>query len=209
MCGNAIRCVGKYLYDHRLTQKQEIDIETLSGIKHLWLTVEGGAAVSARVHMGRAVFEAAKIPAIPLSGANEIVCEQIEAGGSAYTITCVSMGNPHAVIFMDAIKKLALEKIGPAFEYHPRFPERINTEFVHVISPDELEMRVWGARQRRNACMRYRCLRIGCRRSQNRTLPRRFAGIRTSSRRYAQNYLRHGVCGHDGRPLREILRRSI
>ena len=143
MCGNAIRCVGKYLYDHRLTQKQEIDIETLSGIKHLLLTVEGGAAVSARVHMGRAVFEAAKIPAIPLSGANEIVCEQIEAGGSAYTITCVSMGNPHAVIFMDAIKKLALEKIGPAFEYHPRFPERINTEFVHVISPDELEMRVW------------------------------------------------------------------
>ena len=143
MCGNAIRCVGKYLYDHNLTQKQEIDIETLSGIKHLWLTVEEGSVVSARVHMGRAVFETAKIPAISPSGANEIISEQIKAGGNAYTVTCVSTGNPHAVIFMDAIKELALEKIGPAFEHHPCFPERINTEFVHVISPGELEMRVW------------------------------------------------------------------
>lgn len=143
MCGNAIRCVGKYLYDNGLTKKREIDIETLSGVKHLWLTVADGTVVSAAVNMGRAVFEAAKIPAISPSGSSEIIDEPVQTANCTYALTCVSMGNPHAVIFTDAVKDLALSEIGPGFERHPLFPERINTEFIRVISPSELEMRVW------------------------------------------------------------------
>ena len=140
MCGNAIRCVGKYLYDNKIVDKTEISIETLSGIKYLSLTVKDGKAEFIRVDMGNAILEAQKIPVI----ANDPpVRFPLEIDGKTYEMTCVSMGNPHAVTFLDEIDDLPLEKIGPIFENHKIFPERVNTEFVKIIGKNHLKMRVW------------------------------------------------------------------
>ena len=140
MCGNAIRCVGKYLYDNKIVDKTEISIETLSGIKYLSLTVKDGKAEFIRVDMGNAILEAQKIPVI----ANDPpVRFPLEIDGKTYEMTCVSMGNPHAVTFLDEIDDLPLEKIGPIFENHKIFPERVNTEFVKIIAKNHLKMRVW------------------------------------------------------------------
>ncbi len=141
MCGNATRCIGKFVYDKGLTDKTRVTLETLSGIKILDLDVKDGKVEKVTVDMGKANFKAGEIPVI--SGSNEVVEQELTVGDRTDKITCVSMGNPHCVIFTQGIDSLELEKIGPGYENHPMFPERINTEFVEFIDPHTLKMRVW------------------------------------------------------------------
>lgn len=141
MCGNGIRCVAKYVYDYGLTDKTQISVETLGGLKYLDLTVEDGKVSLVKVDMGKPELEADLIPII--SEREQVIDEPIEVDGKEYHMTGVSMGNPHAVIYVDDVKGLDLEKIGPKFENHERFPKRINTEFVHCIDRQTVEMRVW------------------------------------------------------------------
>lgn len=141
MCGNGIRCVAKYVYDYGLTDKTQISVETLGGIKYLDLTVEDGKVSLVKVDMGKPELEADLIPII--SEREQVIDEPIEVDGKEYHMTGVSMGNPHAVIYVDDVKGLDLEKIGPKFENHERFPKRINTEFVHCIDRQTVEMCVW------------------------------------------------------------------
>ena len=141
MCGNGIRCVAKYVYDYGLTDKTQISVETLGGIKYLDITVEDGKVSLVKVDMGKPELEADLIPII--SEREQVIDEPIEVDGKEYHMTGVSMGNPHAVIYVDDVKGLDLEKIGPKFENHERFPKRINTEFVHCIDRQTVEMRVW------------------------------------------------------------------
>lgn len=141
MCGNGIRCVAKYVYDHGIVRKDHMSVETKSGIKQLELTVEDGKAVYVKVNMGEAVLKPSEIPV--QAGGEDYIARQIEAGGKNYTVTCVSMGNPHCVVFTEGIDGMDLEKTGPLFENHPLFPDRINTEFVEVLDDHTLKMRVW------------------------------------------------------------------
>lgn len=141
MCGNGIRCVAKYVYDRGLTDKTHISIETLAGIKYLELTVEKGQVSQVRVDMGEPELLAEKIPVI--SQQEKVIDVPITAGEKEYRMTCVSMGNPHCVVFMEDVEDLEIEKIGPLFENHELFPKRINTEFVKVIDRKTLQMRVW------------------------------------------------------------------
>ncbi len=142
MCGNGIRCVAKYVYDYGLTDKTSISVETLGGIKYLDLTVEDGKVKLVKVDMGRPILTPSEIP-VEAEG-ERAVDEPIETDGKEYRMTCVSMGNPHAVIFVDEdVKDISLEMIGPKFENHKRFPNRINTEFARVLDRKTVEMRVW------------------------------------------------------------------
>lgn len=141
MCGNAIRCVAKYVYDRGMTKSTEISIETGAGIKYLVLTVEAGKVTMVRVDMGEPILNPDLIP-VQASG-DRVVDEPITVAGKEWRMTCVSMGNPHAVVFVDDVKAFELEKYGPQFENHPRFPKRTNTEFVEIISRTEASMRVW------------------------------------------------------------------
>ena len=141
MCGNGIRCVAKYAYEHGIVHSDEITIETKSGIKALKLTVENGLVTYITVNMGQAVLEPAKIP-VSADG-DTFVAKKLVVDGKEYEATCVSMGNPHCVIFTEGIDDLDLEKIGPSFENHKLFPDRINTEFVEVIDDHTIKMRVW------------------------------------------------------------------
>lgn len=141
MCGNAIRCVGKFIFDHGITNKKTVTIETLSGVKTLELTVENEKVVSARVDMGKAILTPEKIP-VNLTG-DKIVGVKTAIAGTEEKITCVSMGNPHNVIFVDDPYALDLEKIGPSYENDPLFPERVNTEFACVTDKNKITMRVW------------------------------------------------------------------
>lgn len=141
MCGNGIRCVAKYVYDYGLTDKTSITVNTASGIKYLDLTIEDGKAVQIRVNMGAPILEPFKIPVI--SEKEIVLDEPILADGKEYRITAVSMGNPHAVTYIDDVKGLDIEKIGPQFEHHPIFPDRVNAEFVKVLDRHTVEMRVW------------------------------------------------------------------
>ena len=142
MCGNGIRCVAKYVYDYGLTDKTYISVETLAGIKYLDLTVEDGKVRLVKVDMGQPILEPEKIPVA--SKGSRVVDEPLLVDGKEYRMTCVSMGNPHAVIFVDEdVKNLPLEKMGPSFENHTCFPKRVNTEFVRVIDRHTAEMRVW------------------------------------------------------------------
>lgn len=142
MCGNAIRCVGKYLYDNAMVDKKEISIETLSGIKYLTLCEgEDGKIAKVKVDMGQAELEAEKIPVTLKKG--KIISEKAMIGNKEEVITCVSMGNPHCVVFVDSVDGLDLEKIGPVFENADIFPDRINTEFIEVLGRNKLKMRVW------------------------------------------------------------------
>ncbi len=141
MCGNGIRCVAKYVYDHGIVRKDHMSVETKSGIKQLELTVEDGKAVYVKVNMGEAVLKPSEIP-VQAEG-EDFIARQIEAGGKNYTVTCVSMGNPHCVVFTEGIDGMDLEKTGPLFENNPLFPDRINTEFVEVLDDHTLKMRVW------------------------------------------------------------------
>ena len=140
MCGNAIRCVGKYLYENGIVDKINISVETLSGIKYLTLTVENGKVSYVSVDMGTASFVPCKIPVVSES---ELINAPITVPSGGYRFTAVTVGNPHAVIYADEIDSLDLYKIGPEFENNELFPERINTEFVKVISDTHLQMRVW------------------------------------------------------------------
>ena len=132
MCGNASRCVGKYLYEKGLTKKTSIKLETLSGIKVLDLKVVNEKVVSVKVNMGKPIVEAKNIPVI--SDEEEVINRELIINKEKYNITCISMGNPHCVVFMDNIHNLDLEKIGPYFENNEIFPDRINTEFVEIIN---------------------------------------------------------------------------
>ena len=141
MCGNGIRCVGKYVYDHGLTDKTEIDVNTLAGVKHLVLHVENGVVASVTVDMGAPELEPAKIPVV--SDRAPVVGEPIEVEGHPFTMTCVSMGNPHAVVFVDDTAGFPVDEIGRPFECHPAFPRRVNAEFIQVLGRSEVNMRVW------------------------------------------------------------------
>lgn len=141
MCGNGIRCVAKYAYDYGIVNKTSITVATGSGIKHLDLTVENGKVSMVKVNMGSPILDAAQIPVI--SDTSQVINAPVEVNGALYHMTAVSMGNPHAVIFLDEIANLDLEKTGPSFENHPAFPDRVNTEFVKVLDRHTVQMRVW------------------------------------------------------------------
>lgn len=141
MCGNGIRCVGKYVYERGIAQKEILSVETLSGVKTLKLEARDGGVRSVEVNMGQPVLEASRIPVrFPKEC---VIDEPVSVGGNPCRITCVSMGNPHCVVFVDDTESLKLPEIGPQFENHPMFPDRVNTEFVQVIGAGELKMRVW------------------------------------------------------------------
>lgn len=142
MCGNGIRCVAKYVYDYGLTDKTQISIDTLAGIKYLDLTVTNGEVSRVKVNMGMPCLKASEIPVT--ADTEQVIHAPLIVEGKTYEMTAVSMGNPHCVIFMEEdVRELDLESIGPAFENHPRFPRRINTEFVNVLDSSTLRMRVW------------------------------------------------------------------
>lgn len=142
MCGNATRCIGKYVYDMGMTDKTEVSLETNSGIKYLTLYPGAdGKIESVKVDMGKAILVPREIPVD--SPLERFIAQPVTVDGTEYEMTCVSMGNPHAVVFLPEVDSLDLEKIGPSFEHHPLFPDRVNTEFVRVIDDHTLQMRVW------------------------------------------------------------------
>jgi len=141
MCGNGIRCVAKFVYDEGLTDKKQITVESFGKIKYLTLFEENGEIRSVRVNMGEPILAAEEIPVV--CDHSPVVDETIEVCGKEYRMTCVSMGNPHAVVFVDDTDHFPLEQIGPHFENHVRFPRRTNTEFVQVINRKFVKMRVW------------------------------------------------------------------
>lgn len=141
MCGNATRCIGKFVYDNHLTDKTSITLETRSGIKKLTLYPENGKVNTVLVDMGKAVLKPADIP-MNVSG-DTFINKPITVDGKEVFITAVSMGNPHAVTYVDDVDSLELEKIGPSFENHPLFPERVNTEFIKILDESTMQMRVW------------------------------------------------------------------
>ncbi|MCI8299026.1 MAG: diaminopimelate epimerase [Lachnospiraceae bacterium] len=142
MCGNGIRCVAKYAYDYGLTDQTRISVDTLAGIKYLELFLEQGKVSRVKVNMGTPCLTAAEIPVV--SDTEQAINVPLEVEGKTYAMTAVSMGNPHCVLFLEEdVRELDLEAIGPAFENHPRFPKRINTEFVNVVDDHTLRMRVW------------------------------------------------------------------
>lgn len=141
MCGNGIRCVAKYAYEHGIVNQEKITVETKSGIKSLELTVEDGQVTYVKVNMGQAILQPSAIP-VAAEG-DTFVSQPLFVEGKEYKATCVSMGNPHCVIFTEGIDDMDLEKIGPKFEHHEWFPDRINTEFVEVIDAHTIRMRVW------------------------------------------------------------------
>ncbi len=142
MCGNGIRCVAKYVYDYGLTDKTNISVETLAGIKHLDLTIENGKVALVKVNMGSPELVPEKIPVV--AEGERAIDVPLEVKGKTYQMNGVSMGNPHCVIFMEEdVRELDLESMGPDFENHKRFPKRINTEFVNVLDENTLRMRVW------------------------------------------------------------------
>lgn len=142
MCGNGIRCVGKYVYDRGLVKKDVLQVETRSGIKTLHLNIQDGTVSSVRVNMGPPELEATKIPVQFLK--ERVINEAVQSpSGNIWYITCVSMGNPHCVTFVEDVDGLDLPRFGPEMEHHEMFPEQVNMEFVRVISPEEIQMRVW------------------------------------------------------------------
>ena len=142
MCGNGVRCIAKYVYDYGLTDKTTITIETKGGIKELDLTVEDGKVTWVNVDMEAPVLDADKIPVI-YDEENKVIDKPVFVDGREYRITCVSMGNPHGVVFVDSVDDLDIEKLGPMFENHPMFPDRVNTEFIQVVDDHTIKMRVW------------------------------------------------------------------
>ena len=142
MCGNGIRCVGKFLYDNGIAKKNVITVETLSGIKSLEIEAENGEAKFVTVDMGKAILTPREIP-VESDSQEPFVAKPVQVGDRLERLTCVSVGNPHAVVFCDRVEDLDLEKLGPLFEHHAIFPDRVNTEFVRVIDDHTLQMRVW------------------------------------------------------------------
>lgn len=143
MCGNGIRCVAKFVYDKGLTNKTDISVISCGKIKYLQLFLKEGKVDTVRVNMGAPELNPAQIPVIAQDGKEKVIDEPIIVQGKEYKMTCVSMGNPHAVVFIDDVTNLEIEKIGPFFENHERFPKRTNTEFVKVLDRKTVQMRVW------------------------------------------------------------------
>ena len=141
MCGNGIRCVAKYVYDHGIVDKTSLSIATRSGIKYVDLTIRDGKASMVKVNMGSPILTAKEIPVV--AETEQVIDAPITVDGKEYHMTAVSMGNPHAIIYVDDVNSLDLEKIGPSFENHVCFPDRVNTEFVQVIDRHTVKMRVW------------------------------------------------------------------
>ena len=141
MCGNGIRCVAKYVYDYHLTDKTSISVNTKSGIKYLDLTVEDGKVKEVKVNMGAPILNTAEIPMI--YGKEQVIAQPLNINQNLYEVTAVSMGNPHVIVYMEDVKNLKIEEVGPYFEKSSVFPESVNTEFVRVIDRNTVEMRVW------------------------------------------------------------------
>ena len=141
MCGNGIRCVAKYAHDKGLTDRARFSIISGGKVKYMDLTVENGVTKAIRVDMGEPILTAAEVPVV--SKNRQSIDEEITVENQTYRMTCVSMGNPHAVVFVDSTADLPLEQIGPHFEHHERVPRRTNTEFVEIVSPEYVKMRVW------------------------------------------------------------------
>lgn len=142
MCGNGIRCVAKYCYDKGLTDQTAISVETKGGmIKYLDLTVEQGAVTWVKVDMGAPAVQAEAIPVVGLG--DTVIGQPVLVGGQEWIMTCVSMGNPHAVVWCDDVNGLKIEQIGPLFETHSMFPDRVNTEFAKILDRQNIQMRVW------------------------------------------------------------------
>ena len=139
MCGNGIRCVAKYVYDYGLTDKTQISVATGSGIKYLDLIVEDGKVVLVKVDMGAPILEPEKIPA----KVSKATGKKLTVQGKEYEVTCISMGNPHCIVCVDDVEGLAIEQVGPFFERHEVFPDRVNTEFIKVLDRNTVQMRVW------------------------------------------------------------------
>jgi diaminopimelate epimerase len=140
MCGNGIRCVAKYAYEHGLARREALRIETDAGIKALHLQTREGRVAAVTVDMGEPVLDG---PCIPVAAEGRVVNAPLHVAGETYRITCVSMGNPHCVVFVPRVDAVSLPEVGPRFEHHPFFPRRVNTEFVEVLARNELRMRVW------------------------------------------------------------------
>jgi diaminopimelate epimerase len=140
MCGNGIRCFAKYCYENNIARKKELTVETLAGIKRTWLTVNGSTVTSVRVDMGAAILERSKIPMV---GIGKCVNEALQVNGEQYTATCLSVGNPHCVIFVESVDDFPVQLFGPKIESHKLFPKRTNVEFAQVLNRNELKVRVW------------------------------------------------------------------
>lgn len=141
MCGNGIRCFAKFVYDHGLTTKNKITVETLGGNKMVYLNIVNQEVISATVDMGEPIFDCARIPVAVAQ--KQMLNAPLTINGHVYQVTCLSMGNPHCVIFVDDVMALDLNKIGPYFEHSHYFPESVNTEFVQVMNEETIKMRVW------------------------------------------------------------------
>ncbi|MCW4047328.1 MAG: diaminopimelate epimerase [Candidatus Bathyarchaeota archaeon] len=140
MCGNGIRCFAKYCYENGITRKTELTVETLAGVKKTWLTVERGAVTSVKVDMGAPVLERDRIP---MRGEGTCINQDLRVNSATYKVTCLSVGNPHCVIFVDDLDEFPVERIGPKIENHNLFPNRTNVEFAQVLNKAELKVRVW------------------------------------------------------------------
>jgi diaminopimelate epimerase len=140
MCGNGIRCFAKYCYENGIAPKTEFSVETLAGVKHVWLTVQNGVVASVKVDMGAPRWER---KALPMAGEGTCIDQDLQAGGETFKVTCLSMGNPHCVIFVEDVAQFPVERVGPLIENHKLFPKRTNVGFVQVVGPDELRVRVW------------------------------------------------------------------
>ena len=142
MCGNGIRCVAKYAYDYGIVNKTNISVATKSGIKYLDLTLgDDGKVALVKVNMGAPILASRQIPVV--STKEQVIDEPLNVDGTTYHITAVSMGNPHGVVFVDSVADIDIEKIGPKFENHPMFPDRVNTEFIELVDDKTIKMRVW------------------------------------------------------------------
>lgn len=141
MCGNGIRCVGKYVYDYGLTDKTEVSVETLAGIKYLKFIIKDGKVDMVTVNMGEPILRPELVPVVGEGDA--VIDSPIEVAGKEYKMTCVSMGNPHSVVFVDDVDNFPLHEVGPLFEHHKAFPRRVNAEFCQVIDRTHARMRVW------------------------------------------------------------------
>jgi diaminopimelate epimerase len=140
MCGNGIRCVAKYAFESGLARANPMRIDTDAGVKVVQMKLKDGRVVEARVDMGPPILDG---PRIPVAAEGRVIDAPLQVGGTTYRVTCVSMGNPHCVVFVPDVADLDLERIGPLFEHHAFFPNRVNTEFVQVLSSERLRMRVW------------------------------------------------------------------
>jgi diaminopimelate epimerase len=140
MCGNGIRCFAKYCYENNIARKSELIVETLAGIKRTWLTVENDLVTSVMVDMGVPMLERGKIPML---GNGTCINEDLQVNGEAYKATCLSVGNPHCVIFVEDVDDFPVQRVGSKIENHPFFPKRTNVEFAQVLSENEVKVRVW------------------------------------------------------------------